>query len=239
MTRPVYPLPVNNTAIASWTKVEGTKQLFWPGIILLWVITFIDFKIQHFVNAGQLSINFATAGVAIIFIVNLLISAGLIHMGILRAKGETLQWHSLFYAFNLNVILHLIGLIIVQGLLVMLPSVMIFFSMELMTKHNFYLSLLGGGAIVIATLFYFIIIVRTLFSVAFVLDKSENPFKAIMHSIQCSYGNFWRVIGFVYMSIVFIAAGVLTCLIGFVWILPFLYIWYGSVYLELSRKNIG
>lgn len=238
MTRQVYSLPVNNSAISSWSKVEGVKSVFWPGIIILWAITLLDFRIQHLANLGRISIDTWSIAAVIIFFINLLLSAGLIHMGIVRAKGEKLDWHALFYAFNLNVLLHLIGLIILQSIIVLLPSLLIFFSFQLMTMKASYLNIIGIATIVLATLFYCIIIVRMLFSVAFVLDRSEQPFKAIKHSIQASYGNFWRIIGFVYMATVLLVAGVASCFIGFIWILPFLYIWYGSVYLELSRKNM-
>lgn len=238
MTRQVYPLPVNNSAISSWSKVDGVKSVFWPGIIILWAVTLLDFKMQHLANHGRISLDVWSISAVIIFFINLLMSAGLIHMGIMRAKGEKLDWHALFYAFNLNVLLHLIGLIILQSMIILLPSVLIFFSFQLMTMKNTYLNVLGGSTVVLATLFYFIIIVRMLFSVAFILDKGEQPFAAIKHSIQASYGNFWRIIGYGYMCLVLLAAGVVSCFIGFIWILPFLYIWYGTVYLELSRKNM-
>ncbi len=238
MTRQVYSLPVNNSAISSWSKVEGIKGVFWPGIIILWAVTLLDFKLQHLANHGRISLDVWNVAAIVIFFINLLMSAGLIHMGILRAKGEKLDWLALFYAFNLNVLLHLIGLIILQTIIVLMPSLLIFFSLQLMTMNSPYLNLLGGATTVLATLFYCIVIVRMLFSVAFVLDRGEQPFKAIKHSIQASYGNFWRLIGFVYMCVVLLVSGVVSCMIGFIWILPFLYIWYGSVYLELSRKNL-
>lgn len=238
MTRQVYSLPVNNSAISSWSKVEGAKQDFWPGIIILWAVTLLDFKIQHLANLGKISLDLWSVAAVVIFFVNLLISAGLIHMGIARAKGENVDWHDLFYAFNLNVLLHLIGLIILQTIIVLIPSVLIFFSFQLITMHNVYLSYLGFATVILGTLFYFIVIVRMFFSVAFILDRCEQPFKAIKHSIQASYGNFWRLIGFVYMSFVLLIAGIIGCFIPLIWILPFLYIWYGSVYLELSRKNL-
>lgn len=233
MTKQSYLFPVTETAIESWKRVRGAKQTFWMGILPLMLIGFAHTLALTYLGQNP---TWSLLVCTPLLLIASLLGAGLIHMGIYRAKDLPIDFSSMLYAFHPRVMLHLFGLFILQTVIVAIPTACIGASLYLMTLGSAFAAL--GIALTIATtLSYVLIIIRMIFSVAFVMDHDEKPFAAVRKSVQITSGNFWPILGFFYMSVIIMVASGLTALIGFIWTIPFWYIWYGMSYTALSKNN--
>jgi len=233
MARQIFLLPVTDTIIESWKRVDGVKQTFWIGFAALLALALAHvIQIDLFQDYRIVSVMIG----AVLTILMMLLSAGLIHLGINRAKDRPVDLNTMLYAFNLKVALHLIGLFILQTLLIMIPTACIALGFYMMTLSLVY-SVLGLFLVMGATVGFFVLIVRMIFSPAFILDHDEKPFAAIKKSIHVTAGNFWYILAFLYMSLVIIVASELSFMIGLIWTIPLWYIWYGMSYTALANNN--
>lgn len=235
MTKQGYLFPVTDTAIESWKRVHGSKQTFWQVLLPLMLLMFAHTTaLSHLLHHP----GWLLATCIPLFLIILLLGAGLIHMGIYVAKNQPISFNTMMYAFHPLIILHLFGLFILQSIIIGIPSALIGLGIYLMTLGST-LQVVGIILTMAATISVVIFIIRIMFSVAFVLDHDENPFIAIRKSIAITSDNGWNLVGFIYMSLVILVASMLTALLGFIWTIPFWYIWYGMIYTTLSKHKLS
>jgi hypothetical protein len=231
-----YRLPVTDTVIKAWKQVNGAKSTFWFGILTLFVIVFIGAHLERYFLNNDMRTALITT-IVIVNVINLLFSAGLIHLGILRSKGEDIEYKMVFYAFNLEVLLYLIGLIILQTLIIFIPTAGIVLGTTMLVSSSRVLQLLGILLGMVSTVGIIYLAVHMMLSLGFILDKKIQPFAAIKKSFATTKNNFWRLATYGYMISVLMLAGMMMFVIGIVWTLPLWYIAYGAVYHEMSSNN--
>lgn len=236
MAKAAFRLPISDTVISSWQKINGTKTTFWYCFVAFFIVILLHNTLLKYSPSIHPGLIFALG--VIIFLAYVLLYAGIYYLGIQRAKGNNITPFMALNVLEPHRLLNLFGLVIVQTLIVLIPSLLIFAGMQLTIHPLFLMSFLGYVITIGSTLAFIIILVRLSLGIAFVLDLNEKPVSAVIHSYEATKGNFFRLIGFYYILMVLITAGLLTFVIGVIWTLPLFFIAYGNMYHQLADKNL-
>lgn len=231
MVEPTYLLPIWDTITHAWHKVHGSKKTMWGAIVVILLIGMglgiIAAIVEYFIPIIGPVVQ------VIISIVNFLLILGLMYIGIRRASDLPISYKMIFHAFNSPITLNAIGLYILQGLIFIIPILMMFSAtllyastMPFATTLSILLYLVG----LIATIY---LAFRLYVAMAFVLDQNAGPIDAIKHSFKVTRGNVLRLFGLVIIEIIIFFISALPLLIGVIWTLPFIYILYGLTYKRL------
>lgn len=278
MTENTYRIPVFETVGTAWDKIKGAK-------LTIWVASLISFVIILLLNlVGSTLINITppiqpaiiailSVGIAALLIIIMLaeffLPMGVTYIGIRRAQDLPISIGLMFRTFEGPIAIRIIGVYLLHILLFGLPIIVLLaataiicqmFGPQQLTPAWTFIAIVIG-IILFCILYYFFI--RLIFSWAFVLDKTTNPWQAIKLSFAITQSNFWRIIaifvlGLIIMAILFIPALVSLLLaisyknliMGFLvtpaliiitqfWTIPFAYILYGNIYKNLSAQTIS
>ena len=122
-TSSTYTLPIVETIFASWEKVSGSKKTFWAAFGIFFAIAFVSgFTLSFLKDAPHIIYSAVNVVVSII---NILLQVGLLYVGILRARDESITYTQLFRAFDINFALNIIGLYIIQFLILLIPLLIV------------------------------------------------------------------------------------------------------------------
>lgn len=240
MTNPIFLIPVEETIRSSWDRVSGSKKSFWAAIGLSFLIAFGIGLIAGFIS------NFSDILAAIINIIgqviSTLISMGLVYMGIRRAKDIPIEFKQMFYAFNLNIALRILGVYAIQ-FLIFFPLTLFFLFVPMLifgtaigdtftsglNFANFLLVSWGVFGLLIALY----LTLRMLLSMAFVLDMNTSSWEAVKMSFRVTSKNELRLLAIVVIQLLALMVGGLLLGIGLIWTMPFSLIVYGMTYKKL------
>lgn len=229
-----YKLPVWDTLSTAWKNISGAKRSFWASLGLLFVISFgIGILKGLTEDITALSTLFAITGNVVAYLLQL----GIIYMGITRAIDQPINYKMVFYTFNLQLMLMIIGLYILMIVLFTIPVIIAGAGVILIGMNNMVTMIPGIILVAAASIGGIALMVRISLSAAFVLDTGASPLTAIKHSIKVTGGNFWRLVGVFLMQSLIVAICALPLFIGLIWAIPFSFICYGTVYQRL-RTNL-
>jgi hypothetical protein len=229
MTDTAYDLPVMDTVKTAWNKVSGVKGSFWAVLGIVFVAEFLIGFMGGFFQTpkGQLPIAVTIVSMLVGLLV-MVISWGLLYMGIQRAAGQPITYRMVGYAFNWGLIFRMIGLYILQMLILGCVSLILLltFVLSLSAVVNVILG------IVWFVLFYAILF-RLVLGKAFVIAKQMGPVDAIKASFAATKGNVWNVIGIMLIMLLILFVSAIPLGIGLIWSLPYVFINYGEVFKRL------
>ncbi len=231
MSGQTIELPVWETITSAWEKTSGTKGSFWAGLGILFAIMFGIGILQGLTEQGAPAVSFVFSVIG--NVVGYFCQLGLIYMGIRRAKGDSIDFKLMFYPFNLQLALMLVGLYILQILIFIIPGAIAGLGIFLASTNEGILSILGVLLIIPAILGVLVIGIRLSLSMAFVLDTGSSPVNAIKSSLKATNGNFWNLVGLFLLQVIIIGISMLPLGIGLIWTLPFGFICYGLIYQRL------
>lgn len=230
-------IPFGNTISAAWTLVGGSKGVIWGALIITFIISFAVSFISGGVSA--FSSPFGSFLSFIGSILMMLLNAGMLYIGICRAKQAPIEVKQVFRALNLDIALSTFGVYLILFLLVALVGFVFFF---LPLPLAAAIIILGPGVLqffvtamyIIGVALMAIIIIRLSLALSYVLDRTTPAFDAIRLSYEATRGHFWALF-FIYLFVaIIIPISAIPFGIGLIWSLPFACICYGVIYQRLS-----
>lgn len=229
----------------AWQKVYGAKGSIWGAIGISILVAFFFGILTAIVGSFSATLAFivSVAGQ----IAGFLIQMGIIYIAIMRAKDLPINFKQVFYTFDMNVALRVIGVYILQMLIYLIPGI-IFFGLTI---------LVAGGAAVFSTiqaglgfasfmliswlllgvLAFIYITLRMYCALGLALDKNLNPVDAIKQSIALTAGNEFKLLGLIFVQMLSFIVGALLLGIGLIWAIPFALIAYGVAYVRMTSKT--
>lgn len=262
MLNPPVLLPVWDSLSEAWNKVKGFKGTIWAAFLLIFVILFglalVQVAVEHFSSAG------GKVFAIINQIMSYILSAGLGFLGIRRSLDIPVDYKDSFSVLKDNKPWKLIGMVMLQTLLyipgILLIVASAFGAGYAGIIGNGFVDYSNVAMVVVCVALFlagfFLVLyfaVRTWLAIGFIVDQSVGSIIALKKAFQASRGNFWRMVGFMLMQLVImmllvipivlgsmlgmvstIILGLIVSFVGFVWILPWLYICYGMMYKRLS-----
>lgn len=230
MSGQAYELPVWETITTAWDKTMGVKGSFWASLGVLFAIMFGFGVIQGLTESN---VVIAVIVSLISNVIGYLIQLGLIYMGIRRAKDQPIDFKMMFFAFDLNVAMKVVGLYILQVLIFIIPILVIMLGSFLISSGKIAPMILGSILCIASAIGALVVGVRISLSMAFVLDTGLAPVAAIKASFAATDQNFWNLLGLFLLEFIIIVASIIPLGIGLIWTLPFCFICYGLIYQRL------
>lgn len=228
MSTNTYSLPVFEVIRTSWEKVKGAKGTIWAVVGIFFAIGIVLSLLGHIPGLKSL-----------ISIVNIffqaIYSGCLMYVGIRRAQDAPIQYGMIKDVLDMRTILCLIGVILLQFVF-LIPAIIIAIIATIVTmpENPHAMPVLGNILFIVAFIYGLIVIVRTIISNGFVVDKKLNSWQAVKSSFCATKCNFWKIIGLLIMCVLISAACIITIGIGYIWGVPLLTIMLGDVYRRLS-----
>jgi hypothetical protein len=229
MTDTTYNLPVMDTVKTAWNKVSGAKSSFWAVLGIMFVIEFIVGFIGGFFQAPDGHMPIGVTIVSLLFgLIVMVVSWGLLYMGIQRAAGQPITYRMVGYAFNWGLVFRMVGLYILQLLILGGVSLILLLT-----------SILSLGTVVNVVLYivwfvlFYAILFRLILGKAFVIAKQMGPVDAIKASFAATQGNVCNVIGITIIAVLILFVSAIPFGIGLIWSLPYIFINYGEIFKRL------
>lgn len=225
-------LPIMDTIKEGWHAVDGAKSTIWAGIFISFLITFclgiVASIIGHMNSAADMLLR------PLIQFVAFLMQMGMLYIGIKRARGEPINYKLIFYAFDGNIMIRLIGVYLLQILFVLAPIALFLVGTFLPTFASFPgVTIFAIIIDAIAIIAFFVIYIRMTLSMGFVLDKLSSPMLAIKQSFEATRNSVWQLIGLFLLQTLIIVISAIPLGIGLIWTLPLCVIIYGMIYKKL------
>ncbi len=233
-----YKLPVGETLRAAWAKTSGSKTVILTGIVVSTLISLAFAMLLSLTNtipAINVPLNLIAA------IIQYLLEAGLLYMGMRWVYQTPITLQNLFKGFEKQTALRLIGLYLLQ-VLILLPFILCFViggGLAALSKQPAYqqMTFLVPVAIIINILALIGIIwiaLRMLLAPAYVLDQQSHPWLAIKQSFCATKGNTLRLGAILLAVVIIIIISAIPLGIGLIWTLPFSLVTYGILYQYLK-----
>ncbi|HEX4045253.1 MAG TPA: DUF975 family protein [Gammaproteobacteria bacterium] len=233
-----YQLPVIDTLKAAWQKVAGTKLVIWASYALIFLIMF---ALGFLSGLSEVLLPILEVPLTIIAqFVSFLLTTGVMYIGIQRAYDTPVSYRTMFHAFQKDIVLKLIGLLILEILIFLPFTIVLVLLASLQTQEN--LSTLTLLSLVVL---YFVLIcgmlyisVRMFFAIGIVVAQARGPWQAIKDSFRATRCNFWRIIGLWILQVLVVLVSMIPLGIGLIWSLPWITICYGVAYKNLLTNNM-
>jgi hypothetical protein len=230
-----YKFPVMDTIESAWEKVKGAKATLLAvfGLIVLNLLFFgiLGGILQYFAGerAGQIP-------TVIGMFIQVILTWGMIYIGIQRARDLPIQYTMFKAMFNLNLFIKMIGLYILQFLVAGL-TVVIVLPLLFIDTTSMFMQIIS---IIVFAIWYVVllyVLLKMFFAKAIVIDKRIVPWTAIRMSFELTKGNVWRILGYLIICILALLVSLLPLGIGLIWSIPFLFIAYGLAYRRMLEAH--
>lgn len=199
-------------------KIDGSKwafmQLFLAEILLALCLGIVA-GYDHIHSGTKLAMGLETGRM----FYNWLLTILYCYLGIRRARGQSISINDIRNVLQPKIILNSLGYTIFWCI--------ICFITILFVIAKPFSSLLIGTALLFFN-------VRLLLTSFFIIDKQMNLFDAIEASFNATQNHFWKLLGSIFLTILFVLVGIITLGVGMVWIIPLVYIFWGEIYVQLS-----
>lgn len=240
MTEATYNLPVTDTIKTAWEKVKGSKATFWGAIGVVILLVIAMGCLVGFVRVLGLPV---IAGLLylIMLIIQMILGWGILFMGIQRGADQPIRLGMIFYAFNVSLVLKIIGVIILR-VLIILPSYALLI-LGVFLPHiweNSSASALGLILQLVGLIITLYLSIRMSLSAGIVLTRFSNPVEAIKLSFRGTQSNALSILGILILIMLILIVSAIPFGIGLIWTLPLLLITYGVMFQRLftSRQNL-
>lgn len=230
-----HDLPVMDTVKTAWQKVSGAKKTFWVVLSIIFVVQFCLGILEGIFKTADGKLPFFMAIVAIIVgIAMILVSWGLIYLGVQRAEGLPIQYRMVAYAFNMKLFFRMVGFYILEVLLFGFYSLLL--GLTVVIPHvinNAVGDVLTIGVYVGWVLGFLYILFRLYLSKALIIAKNMYPLEAIKMSFQATKGCVLPLLGISAVNFLIVFVCAILFGLGLIWGLPYIFINYGEVFKRL------
>lgn len=222
-------LPLRKIMQEAWQQVHGCKLNFFLAFLMT-IVTYL-------VLAIFATLLHHAPWTRIVFLIfEILLQAGMTYLGIRQVFKQPLSTIIVFKAFTPRLALYNFLAIIATYVLFFLIN-LIFFLLAIFLIHSasgpianfmFYCIIALGFFIGIYVLIRFSLVMSVIMA-----QKEATASTAFSESYHATEGCFWKILGFYFFSILLLLLGLSTLGIGFIWIIPFLFITWGLIYRHL------
>ena len=231
MTDTAYSLPVLDTLNTAWEKVKGAKGTFWAVLAIVFAVQLVaGFFTSMLKPSNDFSLLFLGAISLAVGVFIMIVTWGLMYIGIQRAAGQPVQYRMVWYAFDLKLFFNMIGLYVLQILIMACVTTLLWLSSFLANNVN---GLLAIIVYIIWVVLFIHVVLRMYLAKAFVIAKQVGPIDAIKASFAATKGNVWRLIGVTMAAMLVLIVSAIPFGIGLIWSLPFIFIAYGELFKRL------
>lgn len=232
-----YLIPIRDTIETAWQKVSGSKLPIWGAFGLVFLIMFcfglVSGAMQFF--TPKLAWVFG----AIMELFGVLLQAGILYLGIQRAKDSPIAANLVFRAVNSSLAWKVIAVMILVVLILVIPILFEVAGLFLtITQQNTLLQVVGCIISLISSIAIIYLAIRMKLSIGFVVDRESDPWQAIQQSFNATRCNVWRLIGIYLIQALIVFISAIPLGIGLIWTIPFSLILYGTMYQRLSQNNV-
>jgi hypothetical protein len=242
MIENTYLLPVWDSIESAWKKTYGCKSSFWGALTLLFLISIAFGITEGILEALHQNKTLIAVINVCSYIINYLMTLGLMFMGIKRANGLPVTYDMIFAAFSPSLLGRIIALYFLQVLAVIafavlcfLPPTMLLYTMSMVFHaKSVGMMILTIALYTIAIIGMISLLMRLILAVAFLLDQNSGPWTALKQSFSATRGNVSRIIAVVFLEFCIILLSMIPLLIGTIWTIPFSYVLYGEIYKTLT-----
>jgi hypothetical protein len=217
-------LPLQDTLKEAWNKTFGAKASIWAAIVITIVVVAILHALKVFPLIGILFVILGK-------IAGQLLRAGIVFIGILRARSAPITYKKMFRTIELYLALKIIGLFILE-FIIFLPLAIIIAAFNIVPALNGFIGLIVSLLCFIAII---VISVRLSMATGLVVDKESNPWDAIKQSFLATRNHFWELLGIYIVFGIILLLSIIPLGIGLIWTIPMSFVLYGTVY----RKLVG
>jgi len=220
-------IPVWDSVVESWKKTKGAKGSFWAAFGVMVAIAIGFGVIEGLIPPIAFLVSLVSS------IVALLLRAGAIYMGIVRARNEPINYKQVFRVMRWDLAVKVILVYILQ-ILISIPFMLIIMAGAITDVFS---SLLGIVITMIGVASLVYISVRIAFGMCYVVDKELGAWESIKLSYNVTRDHVWSLIGvfLLFVCIFFISA--IPFGIGLIWTLPCSFVLYGVLYQKLISNK--
>lgn len=227
-------LPINDTLKAAWNKIYGTKSSFWAAIVVSQLILTGLMFISTTLMKMMLPLGLLLLACSICFII--LLQIGIYYMGIMRAANNTINYKQMFFPLNKELAVKLVGLIIAQSAIMIIPAFFAFIATILMSgaHYNGFIGLIASFLYVISLCSGVYLILGMLLAMGYVLIRKMGPIDAIRNSYKATYAHMFELfVIYILYAIIYFVLGI-PFGIGLIWGIPFGYVLYGEIFQRIA-----
>ena len=242
-------LPIKETIKAAWSKVYGAKKvLFFAFLITVFFDICLNLAYESLDRLGEpytlqaaILILLTVIVFVLLWLIYMLIFSGGVKLGIRRTADLPINLGMMFQIFHLRpaktilAVVILINLIIVAAALPLAITLTIWeiFDVSFTTTASVWsealtivMGFISFGLMLFAA-------IRLSMALPLVLDRQISSIQAIKQSFHGTRKNFWRLLFFAVLSFLCLLVSVITIGIAGIWLAPFVYILFGTVYQKL------
>ena len=194
---------------SAWQLTKGVKLIFWIAIILMYLVLLPFELVSEFIWGGGVEGEVSIGEVILDCVSSALWSiftAGLIMMGINRARYEEVQWRDVTSGFSRAL------QIVIAALL---QTVLITIGIFLLIVPGIYL------------------MVGYSLTFGLIVDKNLSAWEAMEVSRKAIHGVWWKFFALLCLVVVITIISAIPLGIGLIWTIPFSFILMGVVYIRL------
>ncbi|OGT58235.1 MAG: hypothetical protein A3F43_00625 [Gammaproteobacteria bacterium RIFCSPHIGHO2_12_FULL_42_10] len=237
-------LPIKTTLSVAYTKTVGSKKIFLAAAAMILLLGFamglisgITYSFSHLASSlinvlGRLIVT--------------ILQAGLLYLGILRARDASIHYSQVFRSFERRIALGIIGVYLIQFLIFTAILVIFVFLPVLwysnladsaVQAHHVLIHIAWTIWVVIGSMILLFLIMRMLFARGLVIDRAMGPWRATCVSFHATRGNVLRLLLLVCCQMGALMMGAILLLVGLIWAIPFAVMIYGVAYNTLLSNT--
>lgn len=220
------------TIRTAWDYEEGVKHVFWAVVGMLAVVTLVSGGLGGWARDTVQPVWILALVMAVQLagsVLRLLLSMGLMYLGLQRKEGAAVQVGMIKFVFQWKLFFRMFGYILLN-LSIMAPVL----AGTVVFSHHPVTDFLPGFFVWI---FWFIVavwlLIRIRFTPAVLMCENAGLLTAVKKSFAITRSHVFQLLGLYIINTFMIIGGVITAGIGLVWVLPYLFINYGVVYKRL------
>jgi MFS family permease len=240
MATPSDVFQVIPTCEEAWQKVKGAKASIFLVVLTILGVGFITGLLGGLINvflspkAGDIWMNVCNP---IITLLSLILSWGILYIGIQRAAGMPVFYRMIKTVFSFELILKMIGVYVLMVLILVVPFLILFaasFLLQFVGTPDSAAWKIGFGllsAIYGITALY--LMIRMILTKAIVIAERKGPIQALKISFAATKDLCWKLLGFLIFQFLVVIVSIIPLGIGLIWSIPYCTIAYGLVYRKL------
>jgi hypothetical protein len=236
MTNTNLSLSIGEVVRNAWDKVNGSKKTIWLAFIIFCATTY---------GIGTLGTNISTTlpflktPLALLCsLINVLLQAGFLYIGIQRALDHPISYPMIFRALQPSFAIRILGLYLLKIIIILPISFLIGFTINMTSvafaNDDLFMKVVTLSASILSILLLLYVTLRLFAGMGFVIDKKVNPWQAVKLSFQTTRSNVLNLAALTCIELIILAASIIPLGIGLIWSVPLALIIYGMIYRKLS-----
>lgn len=229
-------LSIGDVLKSAWEKVNGAKKTICIAFIIVCFITYALNAFQTNIIPAYPLLKKPTAFIC--SLINVLLQAGFLYIGIERALDQPISYQMIFRGFEPGFALRVIGLYLLKIIIILPAAFLVGFTINLtaaaFASSDRLMEVASLSACALAMLLLLYVALRLFIGMGFVIDKKVSPWRAVKLSFQSTRSNVLNLAALACLELILLAASIIPLGIGLIWSVPLALIMYGMIYRKLS-----